>query len=65
MSANEFLTRINLMRGHELPEADAPLRVGKRVAVIGAGTTAMDAVRTSLRMGAGKAMIVYRRSDRR
>ncbi|MBI4205565.1 MAG: NADPH-dependent glutamate synthase [Betaproteobacteria bacterium] len=64
MSANEFLTRINLMRGYEFPEADTPVRVGKRVAVIGAGNTAMDAVRTSLRMGAEEAMIVYRRSDR-
>ena len=64
MSANEFLTRINLMRGYEFPESDTPVRVGKRVAVIGAGNTAMDAVRTSLRMGAEEAMIVYRRSDK-
>jgi glutamate synthase (NADPH/NADH) small chain len=64
MSANEFLTRINLMRGYEFPEADTPVRVGRRVAVIGAGNTAMDAVRTSLRMGAEEAMIVYRRSDK-
>ena len=64
MSANEFLTRVNLMRGYEFPEADTPVRVGKRVAVIGAGNTAMDAVRTSLRMGAEEAMIVYRRSEK-
>ncbi|OGA89128.1 MAG: glutamate synthase (NADPH), homotetrameric [Betaproteobacteria bacterium RIFCSPLOWO2_12_FULL_66_14] len=64
MSANEFLTRINLMRAYEFPEADTPVRVGKRVAVIGAGNTAMDAVRTSLRMGAEEALIVYRRSDK-
>jgi glutamate synthase (NADPH) small chain len=64
MSANEFLTRINLMRAYEFPETDTPVRVGKRVAVIGAGNTAMDAVRTSLRMGAEEAMIVYRRSDK-
>ncbi len=64
MSANEFLTRINLMRGYEFPEADTPVRVGRRVAVIGAGNTAMDAVRTSLRMGAQEAMIVYRRSEK-
>ena len=63
-SANEFLTRVNLMRAYEFPEADTPVRVGKRVAVIGAGNTAMDAVRTSLRMGAEEAMIVYRRSDK-
>jgi glutamate synthase (NADPH/NADH) small chain len=64
MSANEFLTRVNLMKGYEFPESDTPVRVGKRVAVIGAGNTAMDAVRTSLRMGAEEAMIVYRRSDK-
>ena len=62
-SANEFLTRINLMRAYDFPNADTPVRVGKRVAVIGAGNTAMDAVRTALRMGADEAMIVYRRSD--
>jgi glutamate synthase (NADPH/NADH) small chain len=64
MSANEFLTRVNLMRGYEFPEADTPVKVGRRVAVIGAGNTAMDAVRTSLRMGAEAAMIVYRRSEK-
>lgn len=64
MSANEFLTRVNLMRGYEFPETDTPVKVGKRVAVIGAGNTAMDAVRTSLRMGADQAMIVYRRSQK-
>jgi len=64
MSANEFLTRINLMRGYEFPESDTPVRVGKRVAVIGAGNTAMDAVRTSLRMGAEEAMIVYGSSEK-
>jgi glutamate synthase (NADPH/NADH) small chain len=64
MSANEFLTRVNFMRGYQFPEADTPVRVGKRVAVIGAGNTAMDAVRTSLRMGAEEAMIVYRRSEK-
>jgi glutamate synthase (NADPH/NADH) small chain len=64
MSANEFLTRINLMRGYDFPEADTPVKVGKRVAVIGAGNTAMDAVRTSLRMGAEEATIVYRRSEK-
>jgi glutamate synthase (NADPH/NADH) small chain len=64
MSANEFLTRINLMRAYEFPETDTPVRVGRRVAVIGAGNTAMDAVRTSLRMGAEEATIVYRRSEK-
>jgi glutamate synthase (NADPH/NADH) small chain len=62
-SANEFLTRINLMRASDFPDADTPVRVGRRVAVIGAGNTAMDAVRTALRMGAEEAMIVYRRSE--
>ena len=62
-SANEFLTRINLMNAYRFPEADTPMKVGKRVAVIGAGNTAMDTVRTSLRMGAEEALIVYRRSD--
>ncbi|MFQ5651212.1 MAG: NADPH-dependent glutamate synthase [bacterium] len=63
-SANEFLTRINLMRAYRFPEADTPLQVGKRVAVIGAGNTAMDAVRCALRMGAEDGLIVYRRSEK-
>ena len=63
-SANEFLTRMNLMRAYQFPDADTPLKVGKRVAVIGAGNTAMDAVRSSLRMGAEQGLIVYRRSDK-
>jgi glutamate synthase (NADPH) small chain len=62
-SANEFLTRVNLMRAYEFPEADTPVRVGRRVAVIGAGNTAMDAVRTALRLGAEDATIVYRRGE--
>lgn len=61
-SANEFLTRVNLLRAHRFPEYDTPLRIGRRVAVIGAGNTAMDAVRTALRLGAEEAVIVYRRS---
>lgn len=63
-SANEFLTRINLMRAYQFPEADTPLRVGRRVAVIGAGNTAMDAVRSALRMGAEEGLIVYRRTEK-
>jgi glutamate synthase (NADPH/NADH) small chain len=62
-SSNEFLTRINLMRAYEFPNADTPLKVGKRVAVVGSGNTAMDAVRSALRMGAEEASIVYRRSE--
>ncbi|MDT8449016.1 MAG: NADPH-dependent glutamate synthase [Wenzhouxiangellaceae bacterium] len=64
LSANEFLTRINLMRAYEFPASDTPLHVGKRVAVIGAGNTAMDAVRSALRMGAEEGHIIYRRSER-
>ncbi len=72
MSANEFLTRVNLMKGYRFPEYDTPVKVGKRVAVIGAGNVAMDAARCSLRLQVleaqknggqpGEAHIVYRRS---
>ncbi len=62
-SANEFLTRINLMRAYEFPTSDTPMKVGTRVAVIGAGNTAMDTVRSALRMGAEQGLIVYRRSE--
>ena len=61
-SANEFLTRVNLMQANDFPNADTPVMVGKRVAVIGAGNTAMDTVRTALRVGAEQGLIVYRRS---
>lgn len=60
-SANEYLTRINLMKAYKFPEYDTPIVSGKRVAVVGAGNVAMDAVRCALRLGAVKAMIVYRR----
>ena len=63
MSANEYLTRINLMGAARDKDADTPVLRGKRVAVVGGGNTAMDAVRTALRMGAERAMIVYRRSE--
>ncbi|MBA4177288.1 MAG: glutamate synthase (NADPH), homotetrameric, partial [Leptothrix sp. (in: Bacteria)] len=62
LSANEWLTRCNLMRGRDFPAFDTPLQPGKRVAVIGAGNTAMDAMRVSLRVGAEKVSCVYRRS---
>ena len=62
MSCNEYLTRVNLMQAAD-PESDTPVQMGKRVAVIGGGNTAMDAVRTARRLGAEKAMIVYRRSE--
>jgi len=62
LSSNEYLTRVNLM-GAQYEETDTPVLHGKRVAVIGGGNTAMDSVRTALRLGAEKAMIVYRRSE--
>ncbi|HSL27192.1 MAG TPA: NADPH-dependent glutamate synthase, partial [Acidimicrobiia bacterium] len=63
-SANEFLTRVNLMRAYRA-ESDTPVHdlAGRRVAVIGGGNTAMDAVRTALRLGAARAFIVYRRTE--
>ena len=61
-SANEYLTRVNLMAGWDFPNYDTPVGMGRRVAVIGAGNTAMDACRVSLRMGAEKVYCVYRRS---
>lgn len=62
ISANELLTRCNLMRAREFPERDTPLGMGRHVAVIGAGNTAMDAMRVSLRLGAEEVLCVYRRS---
>ncbi len=59
-SANEYLTRINLMKAY-LPDSATPVQLGKRVAVIGAGNVAMDAARTALRMGAESVKIIYRR----
>jgi len=64
LSANEFLTRINLMEAYKFPNVDTPVVVGKGVAVIGAGNTAMDAVRTAKRLGSEHAMIVYRRTEK-
>jgi len=61
-SANEFLTRVNLMRAWEFPSADTPVYVGKNVAVIGGGNVAMDCARTALRLGAKRVTVVYRRS---
>lgn len=62
MSSNEYLTRVNLMDAAN-PESDTPVQEGKRVAVIGGGNTAMDSVRTAKRLGAERAMIIYRRSE--
>jgi len=62
-SANEFLTRVNLMKAYQFPEYDTPVRIGRRVAVIGGGNVAMDSARCALRLGAEKVYIVYRRSE--
>ena len=62
-SANEFLTRVNLMRAYDFPNSDTPVRCGKRVAVVGGGNVAMDAARCALRLGAEEVSIVYRRSQ--
>lgn len=63
-SANEFLTRSNLMKAYKFPEWDTPIKLGKKVAVLGGGNVAMDAARTALRLGAEESYIVYRRSDK-
>ncbi|MDX9747823.1 MAG: FAD-dependent oxidoreductase, partial [Paludibacter sp.] len=62
MSSNEYLTRVNLMDAASA-DSDTPVFLGRRVAVIGGGNTAMDSVRTAIRLGAERAMIVYRRSE--
>jgi len=62
-SANEFLTRVNLMKAYLFPNYDTPVKVGKQVAVIGGGNVAMDSARCALRLGADKVYIVYRRSE--
>jgi len=62
-SANEFLTRVNMMGAYRFPECDTPVKIGKIVATFGAGNVAMDCARTSLRLGAEKSYIIYRRSD--
>lgn len=62
MSSNEYLTRVNLMDAAN-PDSDTPVIKGKRVAIIGGGNTAMDSVRTARRLGAERAMIIYRRSE--
>ncbi|MEI6349818.1 MAG: NADPH-dependent glutamate synthase [Verrucomicrobiota bacterium] len=61
-AANEYLTRVNLMEAYDTDHAKTPVLMGKRVAVVGGGNVAMDAVRTAKRLGAEKAMIVYRRT---
>jgi len=61
-SANEFLIRVNLMKAYRFPEYDTPIKVGKKVAVIGGGNVTMDSARSALRLGAKEVWIVYRRS---
>lgn len=63
-SANEFLTRVNLMKAYKFPEYDTPISIGERVAVIGGGNVAMDCARTALRLGAKHSMIIYRRTEK-
>ena len=62
-SANEFLTRINLMKAYEFPNYDTPVKVGKSAAVVGGGNVAMDAARCAKRLGAESVYIIYRRSE--
>ncbi|GAH56644.1 unnamed protein product, partial [marine sediment metagenome] len=63
-SANEFLTRSNLMKAYLFPECDTPIKRGKKVAVVGGGNVAMDSARTALRLGADEVYLVYRRSEK-
>ncbi|HQE97929.1 MAG TPA: FAD-dependent oxidoreductase, partial [Methanothrix sp.] len=60
-SANEYLTRVNLMKAYKFPEYDTPIKKGKRVAVVGGGNVAMDAARSAMRLGADEVHVVYRR----
>jgi glutamate synthase (NADPH/NADH) small chain len=63
-SANEFLTRVNMMKAYLFPVYDTPIKIGKRAATFGAGNVAMDCARTALRLGAKKSYIIYRRSEK-
>jgi glutamate synthase (NADPH/NADH) small chain len=62
-SANEFLTRINMMKAYRFPEYDTPVKIGRTVAVVGGGNVAMDAARSAKRLGADNVYIIYRRSE--
>ena len=61
-SANEFLTRVNLMQAYKFPQTDTPIRIGKRVVVLGGGNSAMDAARCAMRLGPDSVTVAYRRS---
>ena len=63
LTANEFLTRTNLMKAYMFPEYDTPIKIGKVITVIGGGNTALDSARVALRLGAEKVIIVYRRTE--
>lgn len=63
LTANEFLTRANLMKAYKFPEYDTPIKIGKVITVIGGGNTALDSARVALRLGAEKVIIVYRRTE--
>ena len=63
-SANEFLTRVNLMKGYLFPEYDTPVTTGEKVAVIGGGNVAMDSARSALRLGAKEVIVLYRRTEK-
>ncbi|MGB9677242.1 MAG: FAD-dependent oxidoreductase, partial [Candidatus Ratteibacteria bacterium] len=63
-SANEFLTRVNLMKGYLFPEYDTPVSVGEKVGVIGGGNVAMDSARCALRLGAKEVVVLYRRTEK-
>jgi len=63
-SANEFLARINMMHAFDFPRYDTPIYIGKKVAVVGGGNTALDAARSALRLGAEEVTLVYRRSEK-
>ena len=62
-SANEFLTRVNLMKAYQFPDYDTPVKNGHKVVVVGGGNVAMDAARCAVRLGAGEVTVVYRRGD--
>ncbi|MFW9987955.1 MAG: FAD-dependent oxidoreductase, partial [Candidatus Odinarchaeota archaeon] len=63
LTANEFLTRTNLMKAYKFPEYDTPIKIGKIITVIGGGNVALDSARVALRLGAEKVIIVYRRTE--